>query len=42
MELYGPIDEMFNELKRRIEQVPTARQQAAAEPDPGPGREDRD
>ena len=42
MELYGPIDEMFNELKRRIEQVPTARQQAVAEPDPGPGREDRD
>ena len=25
-ELYGPIDEMFQELKRRIEQIPTARQ----------------
>lgn len=42
MELYGPIDEMFTELKRRIEQVPTARQQAAAEPDPGSRREDSD
>jgi hypothetical protein len=29
VELYGPIDEMFKELKRRIEQVPTEAQQAA-------------
>lgn len=28
-ELYGPIDEMFNELKRRIEQIPTTEQLAA-------------
>jgi hypothetical protein len=25
-ELYGPIDDMFAELKRRIEQIPTAQQ----------------
>lgn len=29
-ELYGPIDQMFQELKRRIEQVPTAAQRAEA------------
>lgn len=29
-ELYGPIDEMFNELKRRIEQVPTTAQRETA------------
>jgi hypothetical protein len=28
--LYGPIDEMFKELQRRIDQVPTAAQRAAA------------
>jgi len=28
-ELYGPIDELFKELKRRIEQVPTEAQRAA-------------
>jgi len=28
-ELYGPIDDMFQELKRRIELIPTARQLAA-------------
>lgn len=27
-ELYGPIDDMFNELKERIEQIPTASQRA--------------
>ena len=30
IELYGPIDEMFNELKRRLESIPTADQQATA------------
>ncbi len=30
-ELYGPIDEMFKELKRRIERIPTAKQRAAAQ-----------
>ncbi len=30
VELYGPIDDMFAELKSRIEQVPTADQRAAA------------
>ncbi len=29
VELYGPIDDMFEELKSRIEQVPTAPQRAA-------------
>ena len=29
-ELYGPIDDMFQELKARIEQIPTARQRAEA------------
>jgi hypothetical protein len=34
MELYGPVDEMFKELKHRIEQVPTTEQRAAvARPD---------
>ncbi len=28
VELYGPIDAMFAELKRRIEQIPTAKQRA--------------
>jgi len=28
-QLYGPIDEMFSELKRRIEQIPTTEQRAA-------------
>jgi len=30
-DLYGPIDEMFQELKRRLEQIPTASQRATAE-----------
>jgi len=30
-ELYGPIDEMFKELKRRIELIPTGEQRAAAQ-----------
>jgi hypothetical protein len=30
VELYGPIDDMFKELRSRIEQVPTAEQRAAA------------
>jgi len=34
-ELYGPIDEMFKELKRRIEQVPTEAQRAAVSKTPG-------
>ena len=29
VELYGPVDEMFRELKRRIEQIPTAEQKDA-------------
>ena len=31
VELYGPIDEMFLELKTRLEAIPTAQQRAAAE-----------
>ncbi len=30
-ELYGPIDDMFKELERRLEQIPTAAQRARAE-----------
>ncbi|MFQ5494710.1 MAG: hypothetical protein ACE5EX_04955 [Phycisphaerae bacterium] len=29
-ELYGPVDAMFTELKRRLDQIPTANQRAAA------------
>lgn len=32
--LYGPIDAMFMELKRRLESIPTAHQRAASRPDP--------
>ena len=31
IKLYGPIDEMFKELKRRLESIPTAEQQAAVQ-----------
>lgn len=33
-ELYGPIDDMFNELQTRLDKVPTAQQRAAATPKP--------
>ena len=39
VELYGPVDEMFSELKSRLDQLPTSQQKAraaqrGAEPDP--------
>ncbi|MBI4718066.1 MAG: hypothetical protein HY763_09700 [Planctomycetes bacterium] len=39
MELYGPIDEMFRELQRRMEAIPTAAQRAAASPEATPKRD---
>ena len=38
-ELYGPIDDMFKELRLRLEQIPTVQQRAASakrKPSPEP------
>ena len=35
IELYGPIDEMFRELKARLEQIPTTAQRASVAPPKG-------